>query len=152
MEPVEPVDGVPLIRPPLRIDGERPPIRHRPPRLDEHGDDLRAWLNGVSPRLRHVRARQSRRGLDGAEAAAREPKGVLSPLGFSIGWTWVTISSPSRAWTRIDGGSRVRTMSSAAKSRRGLDVGRGAGDDAAAAERGVDDAVDVPGDDALDLR
>ena len=44
MEPTEPVDGIPLIRPPLRIDGERPPIRHRPPRLDEHGDDLRAWL------------------------------------------------------------------------------------------------------------
>jgi crotonobetainyl-CoA:carnitine CoA-transferase CaiB-like acyl-CoA transferase len=44
MEPTEPVDGVPLIRPPLRIDGERPPIRHRPPRLDEHGEALRAWL------------------------------------------------------------------------------------------------------------
>ena len=44
MEPTEPVDGVPLIRPPLRIDGERPPIRHRPPHLDEHGEDLRAWL------------------------------------------------------------------------------------------------------------
>ena len=34
----------PLIRPPLRIDGERPPIRHSPPSLDEHGEDLRAWL------------------------------------------------------------------------------------------------------------
>jgi crotonobetainyl-CoA:carnitine CoA-transferase CaiB-like acyl-CoA transferase len=44
MEPVEEVGGVPLIRPPLRIDGERPPIRHGPPGLDEHGDDLRAWL------------------------------------------------------------------------------------------------------------
>ena len=43
MEPVAEVDGVPLIRPPLRIDGERPPIRHRPPRLGEHDDDLRAW-------------------------------------------------------------------------------------------------------------
>jgi crotonobetainyl-CoA:carnitine CoA-transferase CaiB-like acyl-CoA transferase len=47
MEPTEPVDGVPLVRPPLRIDGERPPIRHRPPRLDEHGDDLRAWLRAT---------------------------------------------------------------------------------------------------------
>jgi crotonobetainyl-CoA:carnitine CoA-transferase CaiB-like acyl-CoA transferase len=47
MEPTEPVEGVPLIRPPLRIDGERPPIRHRPPRLDEHGDDLRAWLTST---------------------------------------------------------------------------------------------------------
>jgi crotonobetainyl-CoA:carnitine CoA-transferase CaiB-like acyl-CoA transferase len=44
MEPTESVEGVPLIRPPLRIDGERPPIRHRPPRLDEHGEDLRSWL------------------------------------------------------------------------------------------------------------
>ena len=40
MEPSR--DG--LITPPLRIDGSRPPIRHRPPHLDEHGDDLRAWL------------------------------------------------------------------------------------------------------------
>jgi crotonobetainyl-CoA:carnitine CoA-transferase CaiB-like acyl-CoA transferase len=45
MEPVEAVDGVPLVRPPLRVDGERPPIRFRPPRLDEHGDELRAWLS-----------------------------------------------------------------------------------------------------------
>jgi crotonobetainyl-CoA:carnitine CoA-transferase CaiB-like acyl-CoA transferase len=45
MEPVETVDGVPLVRPPLRIDGERPPIRQRPPALDEHGDELRAWLD-----------------------------------------------------------------------------------------------------------
>jgi crotonobetainyl-CoA:carnitine CoA-transferase CaiB-like acyl-CoA transferase len=44
MEPSATVDGTPLVNPPLRIDGERPPIRHRPPRLDEHGDDLRAWL------------------------------------------------------------------------------------------------------------
>ena len=47
MEPVEPVDGIPLIRPPLRIDGERPPIRHRPPRLDEHGADLRGWVRSA---------------------------------------------------------------------------------------------------------
>ncbi len=45
MEPVEAVDGVPLVRPPLRLDGERPPIRYRPPDLDEHGAELRAWLN-----------------------------------------------------------------------------------------------------------
>jgi crotonobetainyl-CoA:carnitine CoA-transferase CaiB-like acyl-CoA transferase len=46
MEPSEVVEGLPLIRPPLRLDGERPPIRRRPPRLDEHGSDLRAWLKG----------------------------------------------------------------------------------------------------------
>ncbi len=45
MEPVETVDGIPLVRPPLRVDGERPPIRRRPPELDEHGDELRAWLD-----------------------------------------------------------------------------------------------------------
>jgi crotonobetainyl-CoA:carnitine CoA-transferase CaiB-like acyl-CoA transferase len=45
MEPVEEVGGVPLVRPPLRVDGERPPIRYGPPALNEHGDDLRAWLN-----------------------------------------------------------------------------------------------------------
>ncbi|HET6549344.1 MAG TPA: CoA transferase [Solirubrobacter sp.] len=48
MAPVEEVDGLPLIRPPLRVDGERPPIRHRPPRLDEHGGDLRTWLDSNS--------------------------------------------------------------------------------------------------------
>jgi crotonobetainyl-CoA:carnitine CoA-transferase CaiB-like acyl-CoA transferase len=40
---MEPTEG-PLIRPPLRVDGERPPIRRPPPALDEHGDELRAWL------------------------------------------------------------------------------------------------------------
>ena len=44
MEPTETRAGLPLIRPPLRVDGERPPIRHPPPRLDEHGDEIRAWL------------------------------------------------------------------------------------------------------------
>jgi crotonobetainyl-CoA:carnitine CoA-transferase CaiB-like acyl-CoA transferase len=44
LEPVADVDGLPLVRPPLRLDGERPEIRHAPPGLDEHGDDLRAWL------------------------------------------------------------------------------------------------------------
>jgi crotonobetainyl-CoA:carnitine CoA-transferase CaiB-like acyl-CoA transferase len=44
MEPVAEVAGYPLPTPPLRLDGERPPIRCPPPRLDEHGDELRAWL------------------------------------------------------------------------------------------------------------
>ena len=44
MEPVEDVDGLPVIRPPLRVDGARPDIRHAPPGLDQHGDELRAWL------------------------------------------------------------------------------------------------------------
>jgi crotonobetainyl-CoA:carnitine CoA-transferase CaiB-like acyl-CoA transferase len=41
LEPTDP-DGLP--RPPLRLDGERPPVRRPPPRLDEHGDEIRTWL------------------------------------------------------------------------------------------------------------
>src|SRR3954463_15130314 len=44
LEPTSEVDGLPLINPPLRVDGERPPIRHAPPALDQHGAELRAWL------------------------------------------------------------------------------------------------------------
>ncbi len=44
MEPTEEIDGTPLIRPPMRLDGERPPIRRPPPRLDEHGEEIRRWL------------------------------------------------------------------------------------------------------------
>ncbi|RKQ94005.1 crotonobetainyl-CoA:carnitine CoA-transferase CaiB-like acyl-CoA transferase [Solirubrobacter pauli] len=45
MEPVAEVDGLPLVTPPLRIDGERPAIRRVPPGLDQHGDELRHWLH-----------------------------------------------------------------------------------------------------------
>src|SRR5215203_3155445 len=45
MEPVREAGGYPLPAPPLRLDGERPEIRRPPPRLDEHGDELRAWLS-----------------------------------------------------------------------------------------------------------
>ena len=44
MEPVGEAGGYPLPTPPLRLDGEHPPIRRPPPRLDEHGAELRAWL------------------------------------------------------------------------------------------------------------
>ena len=44
MEPVGEAGGYPLPAPPLRLDGERPPIRRPPPRLDEHGAELRRWL------------------------------------------------------------------------------------------------------------
>ncbi len=49
MEPVREVGGMPLPAPPLRLDGERPPIRRPPPSLDEHGDALRAWLRSGPP-------------------------------------------------------------------------------------------------------
>jgi len=45
MEPVDSTHGMPLATPPLRLDGERPPVRRPPPRLDEHGDEIRAWLS-----------------------------------------------------------------------------------------------------------
>ena len=44
LEPVAEVGGLPLPRPPLRLDGERPPVRRPPPALDEHGEEIRRWL------------------------------------------------------------------------------------------------------------
>jgi crotonobetainyl-CoA:carnitine CoA-transferase CaiB-like acyl-CoA transferase len=46
MEPTDDTHRVPLITPPLRLDGERPPIHRPPPKLDEHGEEIRAWLAG----------------------------------------------------------------------------------------------------------
>ncbi len=40
-------DGFPA--PPLRVDGSRPPVSRRPPALDEHGDEIRAWLSARRP-------------------------------------------------------------------------------------------------------
>jgi len=40
LEPVVEADGVPLVRPAVGR------LRRRPPRLDEHGDEIRAWLRG----------------------------------------------------------------------------------------------------------
>jgi crotonobetainyl-CoA:carnitine CoA-transferase CaiB-like acyl-CoA transferase len=45
MEPVVEAGGYPLPAPPLRLDGKRPGVRRPPPRLDEHGHELRAWLS-----------------------------------------------------------------------------------------------------------
>ena len=45
MEPTDDSQRVPLVTPPLRLDGERPAVRLPPPRLDEHGAELRAWLS-----------------------------------------------------------------------------------------------------------
>src|SRR3954452_20000350 len=50
MEPTAEIEGTPLINPPLRVDGSRPAIRHAPPSLDEHGDEIRAWLLNDSSR------------------------------------------------------------------------------------------------------
>ena len=46
LEPVDSSHGVPLVAPPLRLDGVRPEVRLPPPGLDEHGDEVRAWLAG----------------------------------------------------------------------------------------------------------
>jgi crotonobetainyl-CoA:carnitine CoA-transferase CaiB-like acyl-CoA transferase len=48
MEPTDDSHGVPLVTPPLRLDGERPPIDRPPPRLDEHGDEIRSWLRAAA--------------------------------------------------------------------------------------------------------
>jgi crotonobetainyl-CoA:carnitine CoA-transferase CaiB-like acyl-CoA transferase len=48
MEPTDDSHGVPLITPPLRLDGERPPIDRPPPHLDEHGEEVRSWLRAAS--------------------------------------------------------------------------------------------------------
>src|SRR5215204_3610617 len=46
MEPIAEAGGYPLATPPLRLDGRRPHIRRPPPRLDQHGAELREWLGG----------------------------------------------------------------------------------------------------------
>jgi crotonobetainyl-CoA:carnitine CoA-transferase CaiB-like acyl-CoA transferase len=48
LEPTDDSHGVPLITPPLRLDGERPPIDRPPPQLDEHGDEIRTWLRAAA--------------------------------------------------------------------------------------------------------
>jgi crotonobetainyl-CoA:carnitine CoA-transferase CaiB-like acyl-CoA transferase len=48
MEPTTDAHRVPLIAPPLRLDGSRPEIRLPPPRLDEHGDEIRTWLRAAA--------------------------------------------------------------------------------------------------------
>jgi crotonobetainyl-CoA:carnitine CoA-transferase CaiB-like acyl-CoA transferase len=47
MEPTDEGHGVPLITPPLRLDGERPSIDRPPPKLDEHGEEIRTWLRAA---------------------------------------------------------------------------------------------------------
>jgi crotonobetainyl-CoA:carnitine CoA-transferase CaiB-like acyl-CoA transferase len=44
LEPL--ADGFPA--PPLRVDGSRPGVRRLPPRLDEHGDEIRSWLRSLA--------------------------------------------------------------------------------------------------------
>jgi crotonobetainyl-CoA:carnitine CoA-transferase CaiB-like acyl-CoA transferase len=46
MEPTDESHRVPLITPPLRLGGSRPAVRRPPPKLDEHGDEIRRWLTG----------------------------------------------------------------------------------------------------------
>ena len=39
---VDPASG--FLAPPVRFDDQRPPVRRAAPRLDEHGEEIRAWL------------------------------------------------------------------------------------------------------------
>jgi crotonobetainyl-CoA:carnitine CoA-transferase CaiB-like acyl-CoA transferase len=48
LEPTDDSHGLPLIAPPLRLDGSRPAIRRPPPKLDEHGDEIRTWLRAAA--------------------------------------------------------------------------------------------------------
>jgi crotonobetainyl-CoA:carnitine CoA-transferase CaiB-like acyl-CoA transferase len=44
LEPVDETGGVRTVRSPVRMDRTPTRVTRRPPRLDEHGDDIRAWL------------------------------------------------------------------------------------------------------------
>lgn len=46
LDPVDEHDGVRTVRSPLGLGATPPRTRRRPPRLDEHGDEIRAWLAG----------------------------------------------------------------------------------------------------------
>jgi crotonobetainyl-CoA:carnitine CoA-transferase CaiB-like acyl-CoA transferase len=48
LQPVDESHDIPLIAPPLRLDGERPPVRRPPPKLDEHGEEIRTWLRAAA--------------------------------------------------------------------------------------------------------
>jgi crotonobetainyl-CoA:carnitine CoA-transferase CaiB-like acyl-CoA transferase len=48
MQPTDDSHRVPLVTPPLRLDGERPPIDRPPPQLDEQGDEIRTWLRAAA--------------------------------------------------------------------------------------------------------
>jgi crotonobetainyl-CoA:carnitine CoA-transferase CaiB-like acyl-CoA transferase len=43
---VETIDHTPIPLSAILIDNERRPIRRTPPKLDEHGEEIRAWLEG----------------------------------------------------------------------------------------------------------
>ncbi len=46
LEPVDELDGVRTVSSPLGLRGTPASTRRRPPRLDEHGEEIRAWLAG----------------------------------------------------------------------------------------------------------
>lgn len=46
LEPIDEIDGTRSPASPLGLTGTPPETRLGPPELDEHGDEIRAWLNG----------------------------------------------------------------------------------------------------------
>ena len=44
LDPVDEIDGVRTVRSPLGLRATPPTTRRRPPRLGEHDDEIRAWL------------------------------------------------------------------------------------------------------------
>src|SRR5205085_423686 len=47
LEPDVAIDGLRLPAPPFRLGRTPSAVRSAPPRLDEHGDEIRAWLGGA---------------------------------------------------------------------------------------------------------
>jgi crotonobetainyl-CoA:carnitine CoA-transferase CaiB-like acyl-CoA transferase len=45
LDPVDETEGVRTVRPPARLGATPATVRRRPPRLGEHSDEIRAWLN-----------------------------------------------------------------------------------------------------------
>ena len=115
--------GLPTAAPPLRVDGERPPIRRPPPALDEHGDRATriaqpALASRLADHLRqheaHVlaqhleaptRRRAARRGRS-RRAAATSSSGALAPEEMPT--TRSPSSHSSRTWSRCRSGRTPR--------------------------------------------
>ncbi|HEY2273730.1 MAG TPA: CoA transferase [Jatrophihabitantaceae bacterium] len=53
LEPVVDAGGVPTVRNPLRLSETPPRYDLAPPRLDEHGAEIRAWLQDTAPGTAH---------------------------------------------------------------------------------------------------
>ena len=75
LEPILEADGVPLARPPVGT------LRRRPPRLDEHGDEIRGDRRGDRRRARRApRQRQTERRPAGSTGCAAIPRATIEAV------------------------------------------------------------------------